>query len=144
MGEAKNYEAVIQSLTERSKVEVFEEPSQGYPESENALVVIGTKLAVLADSSLKNKALQKSFSYFQVLLFLSYCGLLKKRGVAYEAVDQITQRVSCFREMDRKRLRSQARRVNQLIRELVKGGWTICRATELFFISSFPSVPFDS
>ena len=144
VGEAKNYEAVIQSLTERSKVDTFEEPSQGYPESESALVVIGTKLAVLADSSLKNKTLQKSFSYFQALLFLSYCGLLEKRGFAYEAVDQITQHVSCFREMDRRRLRSQARRVNQLIRELVKGGWTICRATELFFISSFPGVPFDS
>jgi hypothetical protein len=144
VGEAKNYEAVIQSLTERSKVDALEEPSQENPESENDLVVIGIKLAVLADSSLKNEALQKPFSYFQALLFLSYCGLLEKRGVPYEAIDQITQHVSCFREMDRRRLRSQALRVNLLIRELVKSGWTIYRATELFFISSLPDIPFDS
>ena len=137
VGEAKNYEAVIQSLTERSKVNTLEAPNQGYSESENDLVAIGIKLPVLADFSLKTETLQKTLSYFQALLLLSYCGLLEKRGVSYETVDQITQHVSCFREMDRRRLRSQALKVNLLICKLVEGGWTIHRATELFLISWF-------
>ena len=142
VGEAKNYEVVIQSLTERRKASTLEVPTQGYQESENDLVVIGMKLAVLADASLKNETLQKPFSYFQALLLLSYCGFLEKREVPYEIIDQITHHVSCFREMDRRRLRSQALKVNILIRKLVEGGWTIYRATELFFISSFPGTPF--
>jgi hypothetical protein len=125
-------------------VDAKEEPSQKYLESENELVIIGVKLALLADSSLENEVLQKSFSYFQALLLLSYCGLLEKRGVLYETVDRITQYVSCFREMDRRRLRSQALRINLLIHELVKGGWTIYRATELFFISMFSNVLFTA
>ena len=138
VGGAKNYEAVVQSLIERSKVSSLEETHQNCPESENDLVMIGTKLAVLADSSLRNGALQKHFSYFQALLFLSYCGLLEKRGFSYETIDQITQHVSCFREMDRRRLRSQALKINILICKLAESGWTIYRATELFLISSTP------
>ena len=142
--EARNYETIIQSFTKHSKVNTLEKPSQEYPESENDLVVIEIKLAVLADESLQNEALQKPFSYFQALLFLSYCGLLKKRGVPYEKVDRITQHVSYFREMNRRRLRSQALKVNRLIHKLVEGGWNIYRATELFFISSFLTIHFNA
>ena len=120
--EARNYEMIIQSFTKHSKVNILEEPSQEYPEKNKDLVVIGLRLAVLADSSLRNEALQKSFSYFQALLFLSYCGLLEKRGVPYEIIDRITQHVFYFREMDRRRLRSGALKVNLLIHKLVEGG----------------------
>ncbi|KAF2180286.1 hypothetical protein K469DRAFT_593095, partial [Zopfia rhizophila CBS 207.26] len=104
------------------------------------LVWVGEKLALLTDASLKANALQRSFSYFQAFLFLSYCGLLESRGISYEAVGRLTQYVSSFREVDRRRLRSQALRVNILVQELVERGWNICRATELFFLSWFPDV----
>jgi len=79
-----------------AKFNTLEVTSQGNSESENDLIVIGIKLAVLTDSSSTNETLQKTFSHFQILLLLSYCGLLEKRGVSYKTVDQITQRVSCF------------------------------------------------
>ncbi len=141
-GAASKYEAAIQSLTGGADFNAFEKPAEEDPNSENGLVVIGVKLALLANSALENVALQKSVSYFQALLFLSYCGILEKRGFSYETVDRLTEHVSCFRELDRRRLRSQALRVNLLIHELVIGGWTIYRATELFFISTLCSITF--
>ncbi|MCJ1423578.1 hypothetical protein MMC29_001462 [Sticta canariensis] len=134
-GTASRYEAAIQSLTGGADFNAFGKPAEKDPHSENGLVVIGVKLALLANSALENVALQKSVSYFQALLFLSYCGILEKGGVSYDTVDQLTGYVSCFRELDRRRLRSQALRINLLIHELVTGGWTIYRATELFFIN---------
>lgn len=141
-GAASKYEAAIQSLTGGADFNAFGKTVEKDPNSEDGLVVIGVKLALLANSALENVALQKSVSYFQALLFLSYCGILEKRGVSYEKVDQLTEYVSCFRELDRRRLRSQALRINLLIHELVIGGWTIYRATELFFMSMFCSITF--
>ena len=141
---ASKYEAAIKSLTGGADFNAAENPAEKDPNSENGLVVIGVKLALLANSALENVALQKSVSYFQALLFLSYCGILEKRGFPYETVDQLTEYVSCFRELDRRRLRSQALRINLLIHELVVGGWTIYRATELFFISTLCSNTFGS
>ena len=143
VGAVAAYEVAIRSLTDRSQVGVIKKPSQENRESEDGLVAIGVRLAALTDSSLKGEVLQKRFSYFQALVFLTYCGLLERKGFSYETVDKITQIVSSFREMDRRRLRSHALRVNTFIHELVKGGWTVYRATELFFISSSLKSCFD-
>ena len=140
VGEEKNYEDIVRSFTRCSKVDATGELSQRTLKSRDDLVLIGEKLALLTDASLKAEALQRSFSYFQVFLFLSYCGLLERRGIPYEVVDRLTQVVSSFREADRRGLRSHALRVNILIQELVDKGWNICRATELFFLSQFPDL----
>lgn len=140
IGTAAKYEAAIRALT--ATVDAGEESSQKQLESDNHLVREEVKLPLLTNTPLENEALKRPFSYFRALVLLSYCGLLEKAGQPYEKVDQITKYVSCFREMDRRRLRSQALRINLLIDELVKGGWTIYRATELFFISTLPEISF--
>ena len=129
------YEKVIRSLTSRSTVDVKQEPGR---EDSDELVAIGKNLALLTDASLRNKDLQKLFAYFQCFLLLSYCGALEKRGVSEEEIDRITQCVTSFREMDRRRLRTRAVKVNCIINDLVKGGRAIYQATEVFFISTFP------
>lgn len=78
VGGAKNYEKIVRSLTRYSKVDATES-TQKVLKSNEHLVLIGEKLALLTDASLRIAALQKSFSYFQVLLFLLYCGLLESR-----------------------------------------------------------------
>jgi len=133
----EQYERIICSLTSHSRVHIKEEPDQKNPESEDELVTIGVNLALLTDSSLKNEKLQKSFSFFQLLVFFSYCAFLRNRGISREIIDRITQNVTSFREKDRRRLISRALWINSIISKLVKNGWSIYRATELFFISIF-------
>ena len=79
--EARIYETIIQSFTKRSKVNILEESSQKYSKSENDLVVIEIKLAVLANDSLKNETLQKSFSYFQAFPFLLWTTWTKRNVI---------------------------------------------------------------
>lgn len=92
----------------------------------------------LADTNFfTNTTLQRSLATFQVLVLLSYCQVLKKRGVSYQVVDYIIEHIT-QKETDRRRLLQSALWVNKIIVTLTSHGWTINRATELFFISTFP------
>lgn len=125
----EQYEQAIRAFTKVNR-EVNREPYQrdGYSEHE----LLAERFAGQTQDSLMN-ANQKSFSTFQLLILLSYCGVLRSRGCPYETVDQIIQNIG-DREYDRRRLLKSARWINRLIVALVSHGWTIYRATELFFI----------
>jgi hypothetical protein len=97
--------------------------------------MVGQSLASLTSSSLKNAALQKSFAYFQVLIFLSYCEFLRQKKVSYEVIDKLIQTITNIRERDRKALLDSIVWIHHLVVELVRTGWSLYRATELFFIS---------
>ena len=121
----EQYEQAIRAFTKVDK-----EPYQrdGYSEHE----LLAERFAGQTQDSLMN-ANQKSFSTFQLLILLSYCGVLRSRGCPDETIDQIIQHIG-DREYDRRRLLRSARWINRLIVALVSHGWTIYRATELFFI----------
>lgn len=58
-GEASKYEAAIQSLTGSADFDAFEKPAEEDPNSENGLIVIGVRHALLANSALENVALSE-------------------------------------------------------------------------------------
>lgn len=60
--------------------------------------------------------------------------VLAKIGTSDEAVDQVIERATNAREWDRKLLLKCASLINRIIVKLVCHGWTIYRATELFFL----------
>ena len=132
----EQYEQAIRAFTDRPNVIVERQPYQGDGHSEHELVNLAERYALLIRESLTNAKLQKSFATFQALILLSYCEVLRKRDVPYETVDRIIQHVA-GRESDRRRLLDSASWINGLIVTLVSYGWTICRATELFFIGVF-------
>lgn len=101
---------------------------------------LAERFALLTRDSLTNAKLQRSFATFQALILLSYCQVLRKRGVSYETVDRIMQHVAGS-EYDRRRLLESAPWINGLIVALVSSGWTIYRATELFFLGLFSKLP---
>ena len=135
----EQYEEVIRALTNRTNVIVRTEPFEkaGVPEDE--LIDLAERFALLTKASLANAKLQRSFATFQALILLSYCQVLRKRGVSYERIDPIIQHI-VGQEIRRKRLLDSALWINGIINELVGYGWTIYRATELFFISMFPTL----
>jgi hypothetical protein len=132
----EQYEEVIRAFTARTNIIPKREPYQGDGHSENELVNLAERFALLTKDSLRNAKLQRSFATFQALILLSYCEVLRKRGVPYETVDQIIQHIA-GREFDRRRLLDSAPWVNGVIVNLVSHGWTIYRATELFFLGVF-------
>ena len=70
---------------------------------------------------------------------LSYCEVLRERSVPYETIDRIIQHIA-GREYDRRKLLLSASWLNGVIVDLITCGWTIYRATELFFIGVFSEV----
>jgi hypothetical protein len=64
---------------------------------------------------------------------LSYCNYLLKIGLPYATVDSVVQIATNMREQDRKGLLPGARSINAAIVKLVTIGWTLNRATEIFF-----------
>ena len=132
----EQYEQVIQAFTDRLNVIVKRQSYQGDEHSEHELVNLAERYALLTRESLTNVKLQKSFVTFQALILLSYCEVLRKRDVSYETLDRIIQHVA-DREFNRRRLLNSASWINGLIVILVSYDWTICRATELFFIDVF-------
>lgn len=90
---------------------------------------------MLTKASLTNVKCQRSFATFQALILLSFCEVLRKRRVPYEIIDHIIEYIA--KERDRRRLLNSARWINGVIVGLVTHGWTISRATELFFICTF-------
>ncbi|MCJ1248447.1 hypothetical protein MMC30_005665 [Trapelia coarctata] len=90
--------------------------------------------AFIGNSNVGND--RKPISDFKAFLLLSLCEVLTKRGTSPKIVDQMTQSVTNASKDQRLRLRRSALWVNSLINELVKRGWNIYRATELFFINA--------
>ena len=129
----EQYEEVIRAFTDRSNVIVKGEPHQGNGNSKNELVDLAERFALLTRDSLTNAKLQRSFAKFQALILLSYCEVLRKRDVPYDTIDRIIQHIA-GRERDRRRLLDSALWINGVVVDLVSHGWTIYRATELFFI----------
>lgn len=136
MNTVEQYEEVIRAFTDRTNAIVKREPHQGDGHSENELVDLAERFALLTKDSLTNAKLQRSFARFQALILLSYCEVLRKTGVPYDTIDRIIQHIT-DRECDRRRLLESALWINSIIDDLVSHGWTIYRATELFFIGAF-------
>ena len=136
----EQYEQTIRAFTDRTNIIVEREPYRGDGLSEHEFVALAESFALLTSNSLTNAKLQRSFATFQALILLSYCQVLRKRGVSYETVDRIIENVT-GREYDRRRLLDSAVWINGVIVKLVSLGWTIYRATELFFIGVFSKLP---
>ncbi|KAI9652869.1 MAG: hypothetical protein M1821_007787 [Bathelium mastoideum] len=132
----EKYEHVIQGFSRRAYVVFQRECCKEFGQSDGELIVVGKNLALLTKSSLENVDLQRSFAYFHVLILLSYCELLRQKGVSNEAIDELIQTVTEIRERDRHALLDTVPWIHQLIVELVQRGWTLHRATELFFINA--------
>ena len=52
------------------------------------LFELAKRFTLLTKSSLPDAKLRKSFANFQALILLSHCEVLRKRGIAYETIDQ--------------------------------------------------------
>ena len=131
---AEQYEEVIRAfghIAETSAVASNEVNSSG-----DRLVDLAERLALQRRSSHANANLQRSAALFQALVLLSYCEVLRRRGVAYETIDRIVGYIAVL-EDERKKILEGALWINGIINKLVDSGWTIFRATELFFLSAF-------
>ncbi|KAF2685219.1 hypothetical protein K458DRAFT_388112 [Lentithecium fluviatile CBS 122367] len=128
---AKTYQIALSSLFTRDCGTGPTLESQ-YPTN---LVAIGEQFARLTDSSLRRGKLQKSFSYFQALILLLYSAVLEKTGTDRRDVDTILDSVPTFGSKNKTSLRKAAWKVYEVIEKLVKAGWTMSRATELFFLN---------
>ena len=87
------------------------------------------------------EATLRTFSYrFQVLIILSFCGYLEFKGVRKEVLEAIVKIVCGSKSISWKRLIDSALRINRLISDLASNGWSIYRATELFFLCEFSNL----
>ena len=136
---AEQYEQTIRAFIDRTNVKVIRVPYQRGEHSKHELVELAERFAWLTKTSLTNAKRQRSFATFQALILLSYCEVLRKKGVSYELIDRIIEHIAG--ERDRRRLLSGAKWINGVIVDLVSNGWTIYRATELFFIGVFLELP---
>ena len=135
----EQYEQTIRAFTDRTNITFKGEPYQRGNHLEHELVELAERFALLTKASFTNAKRQRSFATFQALILLSYCEVLRKRNVSYETVDRIIEHIAG--ERNRRRLLSSARWINGVIVELVNHGWTIYRATELFFIGAYFRLP---
>lgn len=133
---ANKYEDDIRGfLLSADTVAVAKDRGVIHQELESELIMLGARMAVLTKSSLQNVRLRRSHAYFNVLIFLSYCKLLRQKGVSDGIVDELIQKCTNARQQDREALLRTIPWIHQLITGLVRRGWTLHRATELFFIS---------
>jgi len=130
---ARDYEDIIEAFVSKSCVIIKNQLNTPEGHSKDPLLLVGETLASLVHKSIQKSHLQKSFANFQVLIFLSYCEFLSQTGAADEIIDYIVQRVAKLGKNERS-LRRGSRLINECIVSLVRNGWTIYRATELFFI----------
>ena len=139
----KQYEKVVEAFTSCPVATLKRQSPQGNERSDEELVEVAKNFASLTSHSFTNAILQTSFARFQALILLSYCEVLSQKGIPYRTIDQIIN-IGCRRERDRRALLKSAQWVNGIIVALVSHGWTIYRATELFFISAFFKFPIDN
>lgn len=129
----EDYEKVVRVFIDHSKPL----PERIQRDGQEGNQFVGPRFLGLPRQPNFNTRLRTLFANFQTLIYLSYCGFLWKRDVPYKSVDRIIQDITKSRERDRKRLLDSALWINTLIADLACNGWTIHRATELFFISTF-------
>lgn len=129
----EQYESVIRAFG--NVADIRREASYEDANSEDELVHLAERLALLTKRSLANAELQRSFALFQALILLSYCQVLNKRHVPFHEIDRVIGHIAT-NEKDRKKILSGASWINDIINKLVDNGWTIYRATELFFMSA--------
>jgi hypothetical protein len=128
----EHYEGLIQALGNSANIKT--EASYGARHSLNELVNLAKSFALLTRASLNNVKLQKSVAQFQALVLLSYCVVLREMDVPHETIDGIIRYIHDS-ERERKSLLKGALWINRLINNLAdNSGWTIYRATELFFL----------
>ncbi|KAI4260730.1 MAG: hypothetical protein LQ352_000122 [Teloschistes flavicans] len=135
----EQYEQIIRAFTDRTNVMVKREAYRREENLEHELVDLAERFALLTKASLTNAKRQRSFATFQALILLSFCEVLRRRDVSYEVIDHTIEHIAG--ERDRRRLLSSARWINGVIVDLVNHGWTIYRATELFFIGLYFGLP---
>ena len=138
----EQYEQAIRALIDPANKELSQqngcsEHELVHREPEDDLVNLAERFAVLTQ---KNINLRRSFTTFQILILLSYCQVLRKKGCSSGTIDRIIQHIS-NRYYDRQSLLKSALWVNNLIVALVSQRWTIYRATELFFIGVLSKLP---
>ena len=131
---AKDYERVVTALV---SIHLGEDQLDGQgPTLEEEFVSIGVALASVREDKTMNVHLQSSFKILHSLLLLSYCHVRRRRQVNPEKVDTIRRHIA-NQENDCRRIMKGALWINSVINKMVVKGWTIQRATELFFIGEF-------
>ena len=135
LNSVKQYEEVVRAFVNRTTITITVKRQLHQEKDclENTLVDLTERFAKLTKDSLSNAKCQKSFATFQALILLSLCEVLRKRKVSDEIIDRTIGHIAG--ERSRNRLLSSAQWINGIIVELVNHGWTMYRATELFFIS---------
>ena len=133
VGTPQNYQNAIRSLWTQNTVQE-KSPSASYSGN---LIDIGSQLATVTQSSFQSAKLQKCLANFHALILLSYLALLESLGESIEATDSIIRSVQVFGTMNSRRLISGGKKANRLIQKLAGVGWSLCRATELFFLCKF-------
>lgn len=137
---AEQYEGVIRAFGNVANTGIeatYENTNLG-----DELVHLAERLALLTKSSLANAQLQRSFALFQALILLSYCLVLRNRDIPSDQIDRIIRHIAA-NEKDRKKILKGASWIHEAINGLIDNGWTIYRATELFFIGP-SSNPFQA
>jgi len=134
---AKEYEHVVRTFTGHSSVDVERKLFRGDRHLKTNLVNRAETYALLTRSSLEKAHISKASSHFQALVFLSLCAVLERKNTDPEIIDSIARHINESGLDTRWRLRRSAVWINGLINQLIKRGWNIARATELFFISAF-------
>ena len=129
----EEYERTVRAFTGRPAVTVGRCPYLEDENVENDLVELAKSFALLTPVFLTDAKRQRSFATFRILILLSFCEILRKTDVSLAVIDRIIEHVAGERE--RRRLLRSARWVSRVIVELKKFGWTVYRATELFFMS---------
>jgi hypothetical protein len=134
------YKNVVQAFIGNGDVE--KELSHGGLLPENEVFGRAIRYPSLPKSCPAKSELSRASSNFQALVLLSLCVYLDKKGIPAKTTDPIIQLITNAGVDRRLRLLRSADDINDLIAELVDRGWSIYRATELFFISMSMTILF--
>ncbi|KAF2625007.1 hypothetical protein BU25DRAFT_450398 [Macroventuria anomochaeta] len=135
------YARTVRSFITTSCVANGESDNQRQVVLGNDLLAIGSYFAKLTHRSAEAIKAQKQFSSFQLLLLLSYIAFVQHKGYSDEDIDLHIQSFCVVNQNRRRQLIPRALKVNQVICEIVRVcGWSIARATEVFFLCCWQSV----
>lgn len=138
LGTAHDYENVVLAIIKQdAQFEVQEIAPQvevrtlAYPDD---YLRTGRQLAQRTERELCKTALQTRSSHFLAVLFFSYCAALEAMEVERHLIDSMMDTLTSFRSSKRACLRKRGKEINAAIITLVANGWSIGRATEIFFL----------
>lgn len=106
---------------------------------EDRLVKAARRFISYMKCSHSNSRAQRALGKFQALILLSLCYYLRQKGISYEIVDGLVQEITESGEYERRRLLDGAAWANNCVIGLVRKGYSVFRATELFFLSILAS-----